>query len=90
MCILLAFRPLWFNIAAPDMTPHHRQKAGDISLDPCDVKRRWSFLQSPSIMHEQLGRGEETGQNLETIRSRGFSLMAVSSCGRFDEVQLSH
>ncbi len=36
VCILLAFRPLWFNIAPPDMTSHHRQRLGDISLVACD------------------------------------------------------
>lgn len=91
VCILLAFRPLWFNIAPPDTTPHHRQRLGDISL----VWQRDGglFLRSPSIIHDQLGSRAETGQNLETNRRGAFSLMAVSPCGRFDEfdeVRLSH
>lgn len=36
VCILLAFRPLWFNIALPDMTFHDRQRLCDISLVPGD------------------------------------------------------
>lgn len=29
VCILLAFRPLWFNTTPPDMTSHHRQRLCD-------------------------------------------------------------
>lgn len=36
VCILLALRPLWFNIALPDMTSHHRQRLGDMTLVSCD------------------------------------------------------
>lgn len=34
-----------------------------------------TFSDSPSIIHEQLGSGQETGQNLETVRRWGDLLM---------------
>lgn len=66
--ILLAFRPLWFNIAPEDMTSHHRQRLCDISFAPMQQKRWWSFPWSSSIIYEQLGSRTETAQNLGVIR----------------------
>lgn len=60
--------PLWFNIAPPDMTSHHRQSLGDVFGYKLQGDGGVFHKAHYSMNNEQLGSRRMSDQNFEIIK----------------------